>query len=116
MRKANKTKRFKKEQRPPEYFAWAKEVKELANYTCQTCGCTDRRKLHSHHIKPWSKYPHLRYSLKNGICICKACHVKLHPEYRNLMLGKEGKKRRILNSRIKSINKASKRRLITSKF
>jgi len=54
---------------------WTKEVLERDNYICQKCGQRfEKIFLHTHHIKPISKYPSLILDVSNGITLCKNCH------------------------------------------
>lgn len=56
-----------------KYCAWRTTVFARDNYTCQKCGA--KGYIEPHHIKGWSKYPKLRYEVKNGITLCKDCHI-----------------------------------------
>ena len=59
-----------------EYTKWRKKVFEKDNYTCQICFIRGGY-LEAHHIKAWSKYPDLRYSISNGLTVHKGkCHKK----------------------------------------
>lgn len=54
---------------------WSKQVRERDG-KCVECGSTER--LHAHHIKPWRKFPELRYSIENGVTLCALCHQDKH--------------------------------------
>lgn len=49
---------------------WAKEIKAVGK--CEICGKTDN--LNAHHLLEKSTWPHLRYDLSNGICLCSDHH------------------------------------------
>jgi len=64
-----------------EYKLWKAAVREQANYRCESCDVEhDGNKiiLHSHHIKPFSQFPELRFDLDNGMALCKPCHKEIH--------------------------------------
>ena len=44
--------------------------------SCLICGST--KKLESHHIKPISDYPELRYDPTNIMVVCNTCHDIIH--------------------------------------
>jgi len=48
-----------------------------------------RKKIVAHHLKLFSEFPELRFSVDNGIVLCRSCHLKVHKnlkglEYENL--------------------------------
>lgn len=68
-----------KKRKTPNYRKWRRDVIER-DKVCQMCG-TDQ-KLEAHHIKPFAKFPELRFSLENGITLCKSCHRQHHKQER----------------------------------
>lgn len=58
------------------YKQWRKAVYKRDGYVCQDCGT--KKDLQAHHIKPWQRYPELRYEVNNGITLCRKCHLKAH--------------------------------------
>jgi len=55
---------------------WRRKVFERDNYKCVECGCTEKEKLHPHHIVPWKDSQELRFEVDNGMTLCKICHGK----------------------------------------
>ena len=61
------------------YKNWRQAVFKRDNYTCQHCG--SKKNIQAHHIIPWAKTRNeqeLRYNVKNGITLCRSCHLKAH--------------------------------------
>jgi len=70
-----------------EWKEWRKKVYERDNYTCRGCGYEKGKTLNPHHILPLRDFPHLKYSLDNGITLCKTCHEKtMNKEYRYIAI------------------------------
>ncbi len=61
----------------PHYRKWRDEIKERDNYTCQWPGCASRSQLQVHHIKTWASHPSLRFTVANGITLCRKCHKQV---------------------------------------
>ena len=61
-------------------YRWVKAVKEIYNNTCDICGITDVI-MHAHHLFNWVDNPDKRYDIKNGVCLCRVCHVEFHKNY-----------------------------------
>lgn len=59
----------------PEYKFWKVSVFLRDNRTCIWCGYTGQ-KIEADHIKPFSKYPELRFVISNGRTLCHDCHRK----------------------------------------
>ncbi|MFA5153683.1 MAG: HNH endonuclease, partial [Clostridia bacterium] len=60
---------------------WRRNIFNRDDYTCKICGVRGGY-IEAHHIVPWSKEPLLRYSLDNGVTLCKKCHRELHKKER----------------------------------
>ena len=58
----------------PKYKAFRAAVRKRDKSTCQMPSCGSKRAVKVHHIFTWAKFPHLRYDVKNGICLCRKCH------------------------------------------
>lgn len=60
------------------YRKWRDKVFTRDKYTCQGCGT--HKDLQAHHIIHWSDCENedLRYSVENGITLCRACHLEAH--------------------------------------
>lgn len=62
-----------------EYFSWRNEVYKRDHYTCRICKKHCQKKdIVAHHIKLFADFPELRFSVDNGITLCRSCHRKIH--------------------------------------
>ena len=59
-----------------EWRVWREAVFSRDNYTCQECNIRGGV-LHPHHIKSFVEYPAIRFSIDNGMTLCKSCHYKV---------------------------------------
>jgi hypothetical protein len=55
---------------------WIKEVLIRDGYKCQECA--SEYKLVAHHIVEWDDNKELRFDIKNGLTLCRSCHMKHH--------------------------------------
>lgn len=60
-----------------EYRTWIFSVMSRDNWTCLKCGKRGGL-LNAHHVKPFSKFPELRFNIDNGETLCRPCHVEIH--------------------------------------
>lgn len=57
-----------------QYKIFRQLVRKRDKGYCKWPNCNSKRKIHVHHILCWSKYISLRYTVSNGICLCKKHH------------------------------------------
>jgi len=60
-----------------EYEIWRNEVYKRDYWTCRLCGYKGKQ-IVAHHIKLFSDFPELRFSVDNGITLCRNCHARIH--------------------------------------
>ncbi|MGM0214928.1 HNH endonuclease [Enterococcus sp. AZ109] len=60
-----------------EYARWRTAVYERDNFVCQKCGQVGGD-LNAHHVKPFAKFPDLRFDISNGQTLCETCHKNIH--------------------------------------
>lgn len=61
----------------PAYAKWRKQVRTRDKHRCQWPGCKSKRRLEVHHIRTWQEHSALRYSINNGITLCRVCHQRI---------------------------------------
>jgi len=67
----------KRNYKDPRYVLFRRKVRKRDGYKCKWPGCPERRNLHVHHLKVWSKNPLIRFNTLNGITLCKKHHDKI---------------------------------------
>ena len=90
--KNNNANRWRSSSGKVRYMKWRKSVFELNKglygvrkyYVCIKCKKKRKttRTLHAHHIFSWKKFPNKRYTIKNGVVLCKYCHNGFHHKYK----------------------------------
>lgn len=63
-----------------EYQEWRINVWKRDFFTCKKC-LQVGKDLNAHHINSWVDNVDVRYSVDNGITLCKNCHKQLHTIY-----------------------------------
>jgi hypothetical protein len=53
---------------------WREAVFKRDGWKCIDCGSI--KKIEADHIKPFSKFPELRFDISNGRTLCHNCHLK----------------------------------------
>lgn len=61
----------------PNYKKMRSAVLKRDKHKCRMPSCGNTRKLQVHHILTWASAPELRYSVSNGITLCKTCHSSI---------------------------------------
>ena len=77
-----------------EMKEWRRNVFERDDYRCFDCGARNGElgktiKLEAHHLYPFALYPRIRFSIENGITLCKDCHNKTKKIYFELAKGQQ---------------------------
>lgn len=59
---------------------WKEALLSKYGNKCHICG-TEKGEMHAHHLIPYSQDANRRFSINNGIILCKECHNYLHKAY-----------------------------------
>jgi len=71
--------KMKSLRRSREYKEWMLEVYKKWRWTCVGCSIQCQKgNIVAHHIKPFANFPDLRFSVDNGVVMCRSCHAKEH--------------------------------------
>ncbi len=62
-----------------DFLTWRQSVFMRDKWLCRKCW--KGKRLHAHHIKNFSQYPELRFSVDNWITLCKDHHIEFHNKY-----------------------------------
>ena len=64
-----------------EYRVWRDAIFKRDSHTCTKCGARNGEgktiTLNAHHVKAFSEFPELRFSLDNGVTLCVPCHKEV---------------------------------------
>jgi len=74
----------------PVYKDVRSKVLKRDGFICQMPNCTCKKRLHVHHIRPWSKAAVLRFDPNNLITLCHQCHESIKDRehlYESLFIG-----------------------------
>lgn len=81
-------------------LVWRAAVYERDQYQCQHCSLPGKKKigtrgigLDTAHLKPFARYPELRYDVDNGITLCRSCHIAF--DVKNKHRGRHSHVRRV---------------------
>lgn len=65
-----------------EYIIWRNEIWKRDYWTCRICKFRSKGKkakdIVAHHIQLFSEFPELRFSVENGLTLCRKCHIRIH--------------------------------------
>jgi len=67
-KKSSKTK-----QSPKLLKEWSVKVRTRDSFVCQSCG--SKKNTHAHHMVSKYYVPEYSLNIKNGITLCKTCHI-----------------------------------------
>lgn len=71
-----------------EYVIWRNDVWRRDNWTCRVCEHKGKGII-AHHLKLFSEFPELRFSVENGITLCRKCHLEVHGGVSKIRWNKE---------------------------
>lgn len=63
-----------------EIRKWRDRVYKRDNYTCVICE-VHSHDLNAHHLNSWDVYKDQRFDVRNGVTLCKDCHLLFHSKY-----------------------------------
>jgi hypothetical protein len=69
----------KKIRKSKEYLYWVDSVYRRDKFICQECNIKCQKgNIIAHHIKPFSRFPKIRFDIDNGVTLCRSCHARIH--------------------------------------
>ncbi len=71
-----------------EHREWSTKVITRDNYICDNCK-SDSGTKYAHHLDGYKDNPEKRYDLKNGVTLCKRCHLLFHAHYGQIVTKKD---------------------------
>jgi len=70
-----------------EYVLWRNEVYKRDRWTCKICNKRCQKgNIVAHHLKLFSEVPELRFTVTNGITLCRKCHIEIHKPHSSRLI------------------------------
>ena len=67
-------KKYKRDYKDPRYIEFRKAVLKRDHYKCQMPSCSSKARLQIHHIIRYADNILLRFTISNGITLCRKHH------------------------------------------
>ena len=67
-----------------EYVYWRTSVYKRDNFICQKCNKPSNKasgELVAHHLYDWKNHTKQRYTINNGVTLCRTCHIFFHNKF-----------------------------------
>jgi 5-methylcytosine-specific restriction endonuclease McrA len=71
-----------------QYREWRKTVLQRDNFMCKKCKILGDN-LTVHHLNSFAAFPEQRFTISNGVVLCKPCHWQFHKKYGHKLTTRE---------------------------